>query len=99
MTGDATPTESMPAWLSAANDGASILNHDPGYDGCCPCFSIDEPDLKVAGHCWRTWYGDCGCEFAGVHVWGSAAAGERIVALLNEIGDCEWALVMESGPR
>jgi hypothetical protein len=89
------PTPVELEWLRALEDGYSLLNRDPDYDGSCPCFELSEPGLRVVGHCWRTRYKSCRCRFAGVHVWGPAWAGQRVKVLLDELGWCGWDLVLE----
>lgn len=55
---------------------AQILAHDwpmsldPGWDGCCPCCTLDGDGFTVEVHCWRTRIDGCGCKHSGIHVTG-----------------------------
>ena len=85
-------------FLAAAEDGHDLKQYAEGEDdlSACPCFTILLPGIYAEGHCWRTSYRGCDCEYSGVHVYGERADGERIADLLTAMDWYgEWPLVME----
>jgi hypothetical protein len=69
--------------------------------GPCPCFTIDLPDFRAEGHCWRTSYrGEdgvpCSHRYVGLHVWGNRVLGRLLAALLTASDWYgEWPLEVE----
>lgn len=91
--------ERFRAFLNEAADGHDLKQWATGEDdlSSCPCFTIGPlPGLFVKGHCWRSSYRGCDCQYSGVHVYGERQDGERIAELLTQMNWYgEWPLVME----